>query len=85
MRKRTLHLRQSRRRKKSPISPGTVIASAGDPQRASSSPARPARQTASNDLSLSEAANPWNTSCTLAQFFSAFIRSSQRFTFGYPE
>src|SRR6266581_6005964 len=30
MHKRTLHLRQSRRRKKSPISPGTVIASAGD-------------------------------------------------------
>jgi hypothetical protein len=63
MHKRALHLRQSWRRKKSPISPGTAIASDGDPQRIvagrlSSHRARCTRQTASNDLSLSEAANP---------------------------
>src|SRR5712691_8546019 len=71
--------------------PGSPGSQAGQEETQESTvvPASPAlvagSQTASKALSLSEAANPWKTSCTLLQLFSAFIRSSQRFTLGYPE
>ena len=77
-------LRRSRTRRKPLLNPGSGIASAGSGRGSEGLPAREA-QTASKDLSLSEAANPWKTSCTLPQLFSAFIRSSQRLMFGYAE
>ena len=74
-----------RKRKNPRINRGTGIASAGSGCSAATRLSPGAFQTASKALSLSEAANPWKTSCTLPQFFSAFIRSSQRLTFWYAE
>ena len=72
-------------RRKPRTNRGTGIVSAGSGCRPPPGPTPGASQTASKALSLSEAANPWKTSCTLPQFFSPFIRSSQRLTFGYAE
>src|SRR5882672_2388303 len=73
----------------SPASSSPDQAGAPETQESTVVPASPAlvagSQTASKALSLSDAANPWKTSCTLLQLFSAFIRSSQRFTLGYAE